>query len=416
MARTQPYILRTGHAAQAALPLPRIHEHFDERFIQELLVGHPELLPAATLRPDVGDLICIGREVPTRDSGIIDNLYLTTSGYIVVVETKLWRNPQSRREVVSQVLDYVKDVVTRDFGWLESVWEAFRKERGLPPQPLLEAMGEAGDDEYDESEFADRVHRVIDRGDIIALIVGDGIDTRLQQLVSHLCRDSAHLRYSLGLVSLRCYQWPDRDEMLVLPELVQEVEPVQRAYVRIEMDAALAEQTRVVSVAEQDDGDEKKRPGRSTLSEDDLYEALATSLGADDTNRVRTFVGEMEAAGLEADYKSAAVMLKVPDPSGEANGSSLLAIEKAGRIYNPDHGHRQMIKRWGWERPVVDHVVHTYWRRLNEIDKRFPLTGISHLRRRHFLPLNELVPHLDAIGKALKQAVADIQREADKAA
>jgi hypothetical protein len=87
------------HLSKTLSRLPRVHDRFDERFIQELLVTYPELLPVAQFRPDIGDLVCIGREVPTRDSGTIDNLYLSTAGYVVVVETKLWRNPQSRREV-----------------------------------------------------------------------------------------------------------------------------------------------------------------------------------------------------------------------------------------------------------------------------------------------------------------------------
>jgi hypothetical protein len=202
MLQTEPFLIGLDRVAQRCARLPRAHHLFDERFIQELLAAHPALLPVAALRPDTGDLICIGREVPTRDSGAIDNLYLSTRGYIVVVETKLWRNPQSRREVISQVLDYVKDVVTRDFDWLESVWKQFCQDRGYSPQPLFDAMSQTSNEELEEDEFVDRVHKAIERGDIIALIVGDGIETRLQQLVSHLCRDSAHLRYWRRLYDL----------------------------------------------------------------------------------------------------------------------------------------------------------------------------------------------------------------------
>lgn len=58
------------------------------------------------------DLIYPGQ--PT--SGSIDNLYLSTGGYAVLVETKLWRNPQARREVLSQTLDYIKDLAREDRG------------------------------------------------------------------------------------------------------------------------------------------------------------------------------------------------------------------------------------------------------------------------------------------------------------
>jgi hypothetical protein len=410
MFQTEPFLLRPGATAQRGTRLPRVHDRFDERFIQELLVEHPQLLPVAAFRSDIGELVCIGREVPTRDSGAIDNLYLSTTGYVVVVETKLWRNPQSRREVVSQVLDYVKDIVTRDFEWLSSVWTTFCGERGLGAEPLFETIRRAASDgELDEQQFVDRVQLALERGHVIALIVGDGIETRLQQLVSHLCQDSAHLRYSLGLVSLRCYEMPAKDEILVLPELVQEVEPVQRAYVRIELADSLAGQLRVTSVVQEP----TKRPQgkRSTLNEDDLYDALVRSVGSEATDSVRQLVDNVSEMGIVPDFKSAAVMLKVPDPTGEALGASLLAIEKSGRVYNPDHG-RNQVRRWGWDDAAFDRTIGAYWRRLHALDSRFLKTGISHLRPRDFLPLQEVYGKLDAIGNAMKEAVGDIQREA----
>jgi hypothetical protein len=416
MPQTEPFLIGLDRVAQRCARLPRVHHHFDERFIQELLVAHPALLPVAALRPDIGDLVCIGREVPTRDSGAIDNLYLSTGGYVVVVETKLWRNPQSRREVISQVLDYVKDIVSRDFDWLESVWTQFCQDCGDRPRPLLDAMSQVSDEELDEGEFVDRVHKAIERGDIIALIVGDGIETRLQQLVSHLCRDSAHLRYSLGLVSLRCYQMPHQDELLVLPELVQEVEPVQRAYVRIELDDALAAQARITSMMDvrHDTPTTKLVRKRITLSEDDLYDALVQSVGQKEADRVRRFIDEVGESGIEPDFKSAAVMLKVPDPHGEGLGASLLAIEKSGRVYNPRHGWYQ-VKRWGWSDAAVDRTIGVYWRSLYELDNRFSVSGMSHIRPASFLPLTEVITKLEAIGEAMKNAVAAIQQEAENA-
>lgn len=412
MPKTHPFLIGSDGVAHRATRLPRVHQHFDERFIQELLVEHPELLPVAAFRPDIGQLVCIGREVPTRDSGAIDNLYLSTAGYLVVVETKLWRNPQGRREVVSQVLDYVKDIVTRDLDWLESVWTQFCEDRGYSRQTLLETMRQASDEELDEGQFVDRVQRAIERGDIIALVVGDGIETRLQQLVSHLCRDSAHLRYSLGLVSLRCYQMPAQNEMLVLPELVQDVEPVQRAYVRIELDEALAGQARITSVIKEDRNDvTKATKKRITMSEDDLYDALAKAVGQKNTDRVRRFIDEVGESGIEPDFKSTAVMLKVPDPNGETFGASLLAIVKSGKIFNPDHGRRQVLNTWGWSEAAMDRTIGTYWRRLHAIDNRFSVNGISHLNPRAFLPLKEVIEKLDAIRDAAIEAVTDIQRE-----
>jgi hypothetical protein len=52
-------------------------------------------------------LIC--SELSTQ-AGAIDNFMVTPSGLPVLVECKLWRNPEARREVVGQILDYAKEL------------------------------------------------------------------------------------------------------------------------------------------------------------------------------------------------------------------------------------------------------------------------------------------------------------------
>lgn len=351
-------------------------------------------------------MVCIGREVPTPTSGIIDNLYLSTAGYVVVVETKLWRNPQSRREVLSQILDYVKDIVSCDYEWLESVWKKFSRHRGLGEYSLFEVMSKESTDELDEVQYIEQVQKVLTNGDVVALIVGDGISNKLQELVSHLCRDSAHLRYSLGLMSLNCYEIAGQKELLVIPELVQEVEPVQRAYVRIELDETLSEQAKISSVIERDDAG-KSGKKRITLTEDALFESLEESIGRKNTERIRQFIEELREIGVEPDCKSRAMMLKVPDPEGENPSACLLAIEKKGRIYNQTNGWKQ-VKSWGLDEKKADWIIGDYWRKLHNIDPRFSVTGISHIEKQKYLPVNEVIDKLDDIRDAIQEVVTKI--------
>jgi len=85
----------------------------DENWLQELIQDHPSVLPVADIEPGFGDPVAIAREIPCGH-GLIDNLYLTPSGDIVLVETKLWRNSEIRREVVAQALDYVAALTAMD--------------------------------------------------------------------------------------------------------------------------------------------------------------------------------------------------------------------------------------------------------------------------------------------------------------
>jgi hypothetical protein len=60
----------------------------------------------------------ICREFPTPH-GPVDNLLMTPAGDIALVETKLFRNPEARRLVLAQVLDYAMAVLRMDFASFE---------------------------------------------------------------------------------------------------------------------------------------------------------------------------------------------------------------------------------------------------------------------------------------------------------
>jgi hypothetical protein len=357
--KVSPAIVVPGVSVRTLERLPRVHTTFDESFLQELLADHPELLPVHDIRDDAGSLLCIGREVAVS-SGAIDNLYLSTEGYPVIVETKLWRNPQARREVLSQTLDYVKELVQRDYEWSAEQWKLFSQQDQKNAGDLLTRLNDLSDDEIDEQFIVDRVNRALSRGDVIAMIVSDGIETRLQALVAHLCKDSSHLRYSLALVELACYKFGQRDDdgILVVPRIVQDVEPVQRAYVRVDVAEALEKQVTVAPVVVPE-GDETTT-SRVTLNEEDFLEAIEHSAGRKCRDQIQQFYNDLTASfKLEPEFKAAALMLKVPHPDGDGLGASVLALEKQGRIYNTKHM-RHQLKRWGLSPEIVEQIASDY--------------------------------------------------------
>jgi hypothetical protein len=80
-----------------------------EKFLQELVHSHPNIIPMQEIEPAFTPLISICRELETP-AGYLDNLWLTPDGGIVLGECKLVRNSQSRREVITQVLDYARAI------------------------------------------------------------------------------------------------------------------------------------------------------------------------------------------------------------------------------------------------------------------------------------------------------------------
>src|SRR6476661_2360656 len=106
---TSTILLQNVHSGGLSLPLVGAQGKVDEAFIQELVHAHPNALPIAEIDPIFARAIPVCRELNTP-AGAIDNFLITPSGLPVLVECKLWRNPEGRREVVGQILDYAKEL------------------------------------------------------------------------------------------------------------------------------------------------------------------------------------------------------------------------------------------------------------------------------------------------------------------
>jgi hypothetical protein len=354
--------------------LAQSHRAFDEAFLQQLLADHPELLPVSEIRDDIGRVVLIGREIHVS-SGYIDNLYLSTEGCPVLVETKLFRNPEARREVLSQTLDYVKDLVAKDYEWFAEQWKKQKHKSSEGETCLLDSLNAVAGDLIEEEFIIDRVHRFLARGEVVALIVGDGIQSRLKELVDHVCKDTPHLRYSLGLVEIACYEDPSTEgnELLVVPRVRQHIEPVERASVRIDL-AEQLEGKITVSPSVALPESTKSSKSRVTMTEEDFLSSVEANAGKKTRDQLHSFYQDLlESFDLYPDFKSSSLMIKVQPPSDEFNGVSVLGLEKRGAIYNT--AFFNMFEFWGVPKEVVARLASNYWGDLNAIDDRFSLKG-----------------------------------------
>ena len=79
--------------------------------LRRLLFRFPETLPIAAIDAAYVGAVPICQELHTP-AGFIDALYVNSLGRIILTEFKLWRNPQARREVIGQILDYAKELAS----------------------------------------------------------------------------------------------------------------------------------------------------------------------------------------------------------------------------------------------------------------------------------------------------------------
>ena len=110
---TAPILIPSGGPSEPLAKIPLSGDgssaDYDEAWLQQLFFRHPEALPIEEIDRAYSGTVPVCKELSTP-ARPIDALYATPQGRVVVLETKLWRNPETRRTVVGQVLDYAKEL------------------------------------------------------------------------------------------------------------------------------------------------------------------------------------------------------------------------------------------------------------------------------------------------------------------
>lgn len=197
-----------------------------EASIRDYIHAQPSCLPLPEIDPMYRDAVAVCTELQTL-AGRIDNFMVTPAGLPVIVECKLWRNPQARREVVGQILDYAKELSR----WSSSdLQRAVRQRLSCGGDPVLERVRAVAPD-IDEIGFNDALTHNLRRGRFLLLIVGDGIREGVEAISEYL---QAHtgLHFSLGLVELPMFDLPDGSR-LVVPRVLARTYVVTRNVVAL---------------------------------------------------------------------------------------------------------------------------------------------------------------------------------------
>lgn len=179
-----------------------------EQPLRDLIHAHPQILAVAELEPEIGRLI--------------------------IVECKLWRNPQARREVVGQILDYARELARYAYDDLRRVISSRVGRRGNVLHDLARAAGST----MNEADFVDRVARDLAAGRFLLLIAGDGITEGTQRIGEYLGAQ-AGLAFDLGLIEIAKYRFDDpvtgEARRIVQPRLLARTATIDRFVIRSEI-------------------------------------------------------------------------------------------------------------------------------------------------------------------------------------
>jgi len=244
-------------------------EAFDEKMIQDLVFKNPECLPVNEIDDVFSPLISVCTELNTP-VGPLDVLLVSPNGRLTIIETKLWRNPEARRVVVAQILDYAKELRKWSYEDLQREINRRLKRSG---NTLFEMVKEFNP-ETDEADFVDAVSRNLRRGNFLLLLVGDGIREGAIGIADFLSTGS-HLQFVFSMVELSIYE-DDNIGKLIVPKIILKTVELQRMVVEIQDGMSLTEKST----------DERKMPSPKSLQKKEFYtnfwKELISDLSFDD--------------------------------------------------------------------------------------------------------------------------------------
>ncbi len=172
-----------------------------------------------------------GIEVGIAGVGAVDVALVSASGRVALVEVKLARNPENRRKVVAQLLDYAIHL----------------REAELDDLPQLPAEG--------AESFADPddVRRRLQEGDYLLLVAADAADERAAKLTRAVLDRNAIHPWDLALVDLALFARPgarDDDELLCVPNIVGGVRCESRHVVQVRVENTADKASVTVALSE----------------------------------------------------------------------------------------------------------------------------------------------------------------------
>ena len=324
---SSPFVINDKASGEQLFPIDYHTRIYDEAWLQELLRQHPEILPVAEIEPMVSDLIPIGREVIT-DTGIIDNLFISPTGYLVLIETKLWRNPEAKRDVVVQAIDYGSSIAKWRYEKLEDIVKAYTRKYENSEMNLAEWVGNNHSLPDDRRYFEDTVTKNLRLGRFVTLIVGDKIRQSVIEMLNYVNK-YPHLAPTVELIELQCYQlkqnesWP----LLVVPSIVARTEIVERSVIQVTVTQA-GEYT--VEVQQEKPVEPDRR--RIRLSEEAYWELLKElePNGYQQVEKLIAHYREKDGVTVEAVETSIGVKLILQDTGQHV---SIFHVSKIGKIY-----------------------------------------------------------------------------------
>ena len=207
--------------------LKRVNPYL-EKDIQELIFKNPQCLPISDIDESYNPILPVCKELNTS-AGPLDIFMITPNGDLVVIETKLWTNPESRRKVVAQILDYAKEMSKWTYSDLQRETNRNLKTKGNHLYEIV--RNNYHDSTLSEIDFVDAVSRNLRNGKFMLIIAGDGIREGAKNLTEFI-NQAGTLNFSLAMIELSIFVTPS-NETLIIPRVAVRTIEIQKINIEI---------------------------------------------------------------------------------------------------------------------------------------------------------------------------------------
>jgi len=191
----------------------------EEGKLQDYLEKYPSLIPLSDIVEGASALLCIGREVGAGP-GAIDLLFIDKDGLLTVVETKLAKNPEARRTVIGQIIEYASYVSQWTADDVHRIAnEYLSKSEKVPSNyrgTLDEVMGKLSGEEFSFDDFRANIEQNLKNGRIRCIIAVDELVEPLRASISFL---NSRSDLNILLLQVSNFEEKGRDRKILAPSL-----------------------------------------------------------------------------------------------------------------------------------------------------------------------------------------------------
>lgn len=220
----------SGDNYKELIKIDETNSGFNEDWLQKVIHDNPQTYPVENSLNANQKIISLGREI-NSGSGYIDILLLSSNADLIVVETKLWRNPEKSRTVLAQVIDYAKELSNWDYDDLNNAVIMAQRNHKLEKTRSLRGIIADEFQNIDQTDFIDTLAQNLQSGFLSLSIIGDKISPNLL-LLSDTIQSSPGLNYTLSLIEMKLFYYGE--DIILIPDIVGKTKEVVRGVVKVQ--------------------------------------------------------------------------------------------------------------------------------------------------------------------------------------